>query len=221
MPSTWHHDVDITILFFGSKRCIRRAQCHQDALLQYGFLSAFSCTGSTKLAPGLTFRWWIGEMYPVHQICMQEPHCQVPSVASISLALIWYHTCRAKGIVSSEYFLKGVCPGLQQFIWRYWCNSCWSHGSCTIFCLCVNWHPRPMIDTNYTCIKGENQLEWWLCYQQVRICLCISCKPLCCNPHSLGRLHWICVRLAWLWRVDSLYLLSPMHQQDPMHSSLP
>ena len=118
-------------------------------------------------------------------------------------------------------FLKGVSPGLQQFIWRYWCNSCWSHGSCTIFCLCVNCHPRPMIDTNYTCIKGETQLEWWLCYQQVRICLCISCKPLCCNPHSLGRLHWICVRLAWLWRVDSLYLLSPMHQQDPMHSSLP
>ena len=118
-------------------------------------------------------------------------------------------------------FLKGVCPGLQQFFWRYWCNSCWSHGSCTIFCLCVNWHPRPIIDTNYTCMKGENQLEWWLCYQQVRICLCISCKPLCCNPHSLGRLHWICVRLAWLWRVDSLYLLSPMHQQDPMHSSLP
>ena len=25
----------------------------------------------------------------------------------ISLALIWYHTCRAKGIVSSEYFSEG------------------------------------------------------------------------------------------------------------------
>ena len=71
-----HHN---TVL--GSKKCIKRAQCHQDALWQYGFLSAFSCTGSTKLAPGLTFRWWIGEMHPVHQICMQEPHCQVPSVA--------------------------------------------------------------------------------------------------------------------------------------------
>ena len=71
-----HHN---TVL--GSKRCIRRAQCHQDILWQYGFLSAFSCTGSTKFAPGLTFRWWIGEMHPVHQICMQDPHCQVPSVA--------------------------------------------------------------------------------------------------------------------------------------------
>ena len=71
-----HHN---TVL--GSKGCIRRAQCHQDALRQYRFLSAFSCTGSTKLAPGLTFRWWIGEIHLAHQICMQEPHCQVPSVA--------------------------------------------------------------------------------------------------------------------------------------------
>ena len=71
-----HHN---TVL--GSKRCIRRAQCHQDALWQYRFLSAFSCTGSTKLAPGLTFSWWIGEMHIAHQMCMQEPHCQVPSVA--------------------------------------------------------------------------------------------------------------------------------------------
>ena len=97
-----HHN---TVLY--SKRCIRRAQCHQDTLWQYGFLSAFSCTGSTKLAPGLTFRWWIGEMHRVHQIYMQEPHCQVPSLLGISLALIWYHTCRATGIVSSEYFSEG------------------------------------------------------------------------------------------------------------------
>ena len=75
---TWcgHHN---TVL--GSKRCIRRTQCHQDALWRYVFLSACLWTGSKKLTPGLTFRWWIGEMHPVHQICMQEPHCQVPSVA--------------------------------------------------------------------------------------------------------------------------------------------
>ena len=71
-----HHN---TVL--GSKRCIRRTRCQQDALWRYVFLSAFASTGSTKLAPGLTFRWWIWEMHPVHQICMQELHCQVPSVA--------------------------------------------------------------------------------------------------------------------------------------------
>ena len=71
-----HHNTAL-----GSKRCIRRTQCHHDALWWYVFLSACSCTWSTKLAPGLTFRWWIGEMHPVHQICMQELHCQVPPVA--------------------------------------------------------------------------------------------------------------------------------------------
>ena len=63
----------------GSKRCIRRTQCHHDALWRYVFLSSCSCIGSTKLAPGLTFRWWIREMHLVHQICMQVS--QVPSVA--------------------------------------------------------------------------------------------------------------------------------------------
>ena len=45
----------------GSKSCIRRTQCHQDALWQYGF---FVCLllYSTKWAPRLTFRWWIGRM---------------------------------------------------------------------------------------------------------------------------------------------------------------
>ena len=66
---------------FGSKRCIRRTQCHRDALWRYVFLPACSSPGSTKLAPGLTFRWWTCEMHPVHQICMQERHCQVPIVA--------------------------------------------------------------------------------------------------------------------------------------------
>ena len=66
---------------FGSKRCIRRTQCHRYDLWRYLFLSACSCTGSSKLAPGLTFRWWIWEMHPVHQIYMQELNFQVPSVA--------------------------------------------------------------------------------------------------------------------------------------------
>ena len=145
-----HHN---TVL--GSKRCIRRTQCHQDALWRYAFLSACSCTGSTKLAPGQTFRWWIGEMHPAHQICIQEPHCKCLQWLSISLALIWYHTCRAKGMYQ-----------LWILFWRVSVqdsNSLFddigaSHGSCTVFWLYVNLRPQPMIDTNYTYIKGKNQL---------------------------------------------------------------
>ena len=63
------------------------------------------------------------------------------------------NTLDYKGNVSAlNTTLKGVCAGLQQVIWWYWCNSCWSHGSCTVFCLCVNWHPRHIIDANYTTI---------------------------------------------------------------------
>ena len=44
---TWcrHHN---TVL--GSKRCIRRTQCHQDSLWRYVFLSACSCTGSKTIS---------------------------------------------------------------------------------------------------------------------------------------------------------------------------
>ena len=43
-----------------SKSWIRVTQCHQGALWRYGFLSACSCTGCTKLASRLAFRWRIG-----------------------------------------------------------------------------------------------------------------------------------------------------------------
>ena len=38
--------------------------------------------------------------------------------------------------------------------WWYWCNSCWSHGSCTVFCLCDKGHPWRRIDRIYACVKG-------------------------------------------------------------------
>ena len=90
-PWCRHHN---TVL--GSKSCLRRTQCHQDALWQYGFLSAYS-SSSTKLAPRLTFRWWIGEKDLVHQICMQGPPCQVPSVARQALShWLWYDIILAR-----------------------------------------------------------------------------------------------------------------------------
>ena len=61
-----------------------------------------------------------------------------------------------KGNVSVlNTFLKGVCPGPEQCICWYWCNPSWSHGSSTVFCLCVKWHQRPRIGTNYTSVRGE------------------------------------------------------------------
>ena len=33
-------------------------------------------------------------------------------------------------------------------------THCWSHWSCTIFCLCGDWHPRQKIGTNYTSVHA-------------------------------------------------------------------
>ena len=62
----------------GSKSCIRTTKSHQDALWRFGFLSAYSCTSA--------FSW---------QAC------------TISLALIWCHTCRAMECITSEHFPEG------------------------------------------------------------------------------------------------------------------
>ena len=127
-----HHNTLIS-----SKSCNRGTQCHPDAFWRYRYLFAYSC--SLKIAPRLTFRWWIGEKDPERQICMQKPHSQVPSIdrhARISLALIWYHTCRAKGMYQ---------------IW-------------TLF--------------RRVSVQDPNSVFG------VRTCWCISCKPLCCNPHE-------------------------------------
>ena len=117
-------------------------------------------------------RWWIGEKGPVHQICIQEPKAEclqlLYETCTISLALIWYHNCRAKGMY--QFWILFWRVSVQDW------NSVFGdigathvvHGSCTVFCLCVNWHLRPRIGTNYTCVK-------------VRY---ISCKSLCCNPRE-------------------------------------
>ena len=137
------------------------------------------------------------EKDPVHQICMQEPYCQVPSVAGHGLSYwLWYHS------ILVAY-------------------SCWSDRSYTLFCLCVNWHPRLRIDTNYTCIKGETNRIMALppasqnLFMHIlrAIMLLISWK----QQTSKGCFHLICVCSAGIWRVESLHLLSPMHQQDPIH----
>ena len=64
---------------------------------------------SRKLAPRLTFRWWIGEKGPVQQIGMQGPPCQVPSVTRHALShWLWYDILVGQmECISSEHFSGG------------------------------------------------------------------------------------------------------------------
>ena len=156
---------------------------------------------STKLAPMLTFRWWIGENYPVHQICMQEPHCQkclqLPSIGS-DISFVW-----GRGNVSVlNTFLKGVCPGLEQCIWWCWCNSCWSHRRCAV-CLAVCWLASTAelrIGTNYTYVKGGKLIRIMALPPTsqnllMHILQAIMLQSSWKQQPSEGCLHWICIRL--------------------------
>ena len=93
---------------------------------------------------------------------MQEPRCQVPSVAGHGLSYwLWYHNILVgqRECISSEHFSEGflsrtwtvylVVLVQRMLIWR----------KLYTLCLCVNWHPRLGIDTNYTCINGETNYD--------------------------------------------------------------
>ena len=121
-------------VFLYSKSCTRGTQCHQGTLWRYGFVSACSCTGCTKLASRLIFRWRIGENDPVQQIYKQEPHCQMPSVTrNARCHWLWFDIILAeqRECISSENFLMEAGQS----------------------CVCVNWHPQPRLGNNYTYVK--------------------------------------------------------------------
>ena len=61
------------------------------------------------LAPRLTFRWWIGEKDPVHQIYMQELHCQV----------LGRHYLIGSDMISYMYG-KGSVSALNTFLKGFW-----------------------------------------------------------------------------------------------------
>ena len=134
---------------------------------------------STKFTPRLTFIWWIGKKDPVHQICMQEPASQVPSVCSactISLALIWYHTCRANG--------------MHQIWTPFWrvsardTNGVFGDIGATHTHLmeAVQSFVRVVIDIHDRGLAPV--IHVWKATKKFRTCWCISWKPLCCNPHE-------------------------------------
>ena len=100
-----------------------------------------------------------------------------------SMALIWY-PCGANGMYQ-----------LWTFFWRVSVqdsNSVFgdigaTHADLTeavqsFVCVIIGIHGRRLTPTIH--IRGEGQLGWWFCHQQVRTCWCISWKPLCCNPHE-------------------------------------
>ena len=93
---------------------------------------------------------------------MQEPHSQVPSVARHGLSYwLWYHSILVgqRKCISSEHLSGGFLSRtwavylmvLVQLMLIWW--------KLYTFCMCVNWHPRLSIDTNYTCIKEETNYD--------------------------------------------------------------
>ena len=142
--------------------------------------------GQQKLAPGLTFRWWIGRCTLYIKFACKNLIAKCLQLLGISLALIWYHTCRAKGIVSHEYFSEGCLsrtPTVYLAILVQLMLISWKLHNllsvCQLASTADDWHQL------YMCKRGK-PIRMMALYQQVRICLCISCKPLCCNPQSAG-----------------------------------
>ena len=95
----------------GSKRCIRRTQCHQDALWRYVFLSACSCTGSKKIST-----WAKIQMVNRGDAsCTSNLHARtsLPSAFSCQAShWLWYDIIFVgqRECVSSEYFSEGCLP---------------------------------------------------------------------------------------------------------------
>ena len=94
--STWYQDVDIIILLFVLK----------SASEEHNVIRVL-CGDMEFCLPAHVLRV---QNDPVHQICMQEPHCQVPSVARHAPAhWLWYDIILVR---QRETFLKDFCPGL-------------------------------------------------------------------------------------------------------------
>ena len=108
--STWHHEVDIIILFFDVKAASEEHNVIRVLCGNMDFTSPFSCTGCAKWASRLRFRWQIGEKDPVHQIYMQDTHFLVPSFTSHALShWLWYNIIHVgqRECISSRNFSEG------------------------------------------------------------------------------------------------------------------
>ena len=95
----------------GSKRCIRRTQCHQDALGRYVFLSACSCTGSKTIST----RANIQMVYKGDASWTSNLHARTSLLSAFSCwasHLLWYDI-----IFVGKRECISVCPGREQVIW--------------------------------------------------------------------------------------------------------
>ena len=80
------------------------------------------------------------EKDPLHQICMQEPHCQVPSIAGHGLSYwLWYRSLLVgqRECISSEHFSEG-------FLSRTWAE--------------------------YLVVLVQLMLIWWKLYTLLSVC---------------------------------------------------
>ena len=90
----------------------------------------------------------------VERLCTSNLHARTSLLSAVSCWActsnwFWYDIILVgKGNVSVlNIFLKGVCPGPEQCICWYWCNSSWSHGSSTVFCALNNINSRGLAPT--------------------------------------------------------------------------
>ena len=104
----WHQEVHITILLFVLKAA---SEEHNVIGVLCGDLD---CRLPARVVYKISIKANIQvvsrEKDPVHQICMQEPHCQVPSVAGHGLSYwVWYHSIPVgqREYISSEHFSEG------------------------------------------------------------------------------------------------------------------
>ena len=109
---TWHQEVHITILFSVLKAASEERNTMSSGCsvviwivicLRVYCVYKISITAYIQVVNR-------EQKDPVHQICMQETHCQVPSVAGHGLSYqIWYHSILEgqREFISSEHVSEG------------------------------------------------------------------------------------------------------------------
>ena len=156
MASTWHHDVDITILFLVLKAAseehnvIRMLYCDMDFCLPTPVLHKISTKANIQMGDRGEGSW--------SQICTQESHCQVPSVARHASHWLWY-----------DIILQGQMECIRS---EHFSEECLSRPLKSVFgdigaahadlvaavqsfcCVLFDIHGR---GGDYTCVKGGNQ----------------------------------------------------------------
>ena len=107
----WHQEVHITILFSALKAASEERNSMSSGCSVVIYIVVCLLVYCVyKISIKANIQVVNREKDPVHQICIQEPHCQVPSVAGHGLSYwLWYHSMLVgqRECISSEHFSEG------------------------------------------------------------------------------------------------------------------